>query len=195
MVQCSQFYSHASHSVPLALAGQVDQGWGAVFILFDVPMARNLLHRRRHSIQYFQDPLLKHTAASFRSATVNAARPGSCSVTALLLSCSGNSQVQVPRYVVSGICCVPVHSVCSSGAAYLTFVGAILVNCIRCSRHACGLHNTMLWARSAFRQAYDQASFRGCSTRPCRNSGFRLRRRAVFSLCFTPMNTRGWPGS
>ena len=39
----------ASHSAPLALAG-LAVAWGAVFILFDIPMARNLLRHRRPSI-------------------------------------------------------------------------------------------------------------------------------------------------
>ena len=38
----------ASHSAPLALAGLV-VGWGAVFILFDIPVARILLRQRERS--------------------------------------------------------------------------------------------------------------------------------------------------
>ncbi len=38
----------ASHSAPLALAGLV-VGWSAVFVLFDIPVARILLRQRERT--------------------------------------------------------------------------------------------------------------------------------------------------
>lgn len=137
----------ASRSAPLALVGLV-VGWSAVFILFDVPMARILLRQRVRSA-YSSGTIADTLRPVFdrRQLAPLCLEAAPLGVVAFLLAI----QVQVPRYVVEGF----LHTRelgFFSAAAYLTFVGAMLVNalgspaCVRLAQfHVAGGH-------SAFRQ-------------------------------------------
>jgi O-antigen/teichoic acid export membrane protein len=137
----------ASHSASLALSGLL-VGWGAVFLLFDIPASRILFRHRQR-------------ATSTTGATANTFRPildlrqlkslcleaAPLGLVAFVLA----MQVQVPRYVVEEL----LHTRdlgLFSAAAYLTFIGGILVNalgapaCVRLAQyHVSG-------SSSAFRQ-------------------------------------------
>ena len=135
-----------SHSAPIALAGLV-VGWVGVFILFDIPVARILLRQHeksntdRRSTTEKLRPVLSQRA--LMPLFLEAAPLG---IVAFLLTI----QVQVPRYVVAGE--LHTHELgLFSAAAYLTFIGAMLVNalgapaCVRLAQyHQAG-------ARTAFR--------------------------------------------
>lgn len=125
-----------SHSAPLALLGLAG-GWGAVFILFDIPMARNLLRYREGFA-----PSSEMIADTIRSAfgprqllpLFWEATP--LGIVALLLAL----QIQIPRYVVAGV----LHNRelgLFSAAAYLTFIGTTMVNslgapaCVRLAKY------------------------------------------------------------
>jgi O-antigen/teichoic acid export membrane protein len=124
------------HSAPIALAGLV-AGWSAVFIFFDVPVARNLLQKRQQSgstsgaIAGSLRPIFdrRHlTPLCFEAAPLG--------VVAFLLAI----QVQVPRYVVAGLLHTRELGLFSA-AAYITFIGSILVNalgapaCVRLAKY------------------------------------------------------------
>jgi O-antigen/teichoic acid export membrane protein len=125
----------ASHSAPLGLAGLV-AGWGAAFILFDIPMSQILLRQRNQSANASDRietlrPVLNRQ--QLKSLCVEAAPLG---VVAFLLTI----QTQIPRYVVAGLLHTRELGLFSA-AAYLTFIGAILVNalgapaCVRLARY------------------------------------------------------------
>lgn len=114
-----------SRSAPLALAGLV-ASWGAVFALFDIPVARNLLSRRKHipnesgKVAQTLRPVL--TRRQLAPLCLEAAPLG---IVAFLLT----MQTQIPRYVVAGVLHTRELGLFSA-AAYLTFVGAMLVNAL-----------------------------------------------------------------
>jgi O-antigen/teichoic acid export membrane protein len=137
----------ASHSAPLALAGLV-VGWSAVFILFDIPVARILLRQRERSA-YTSGTIAEtlRPVLDRRQLTPLCLEAAPLGVVAFLLAI----QVQVPRYVVAGLLHTRELGLFSA-AAYLTFIGAMLVNalgapaCVRLAKyHVAGAH-------SAFRQ-------------------------------------------
>lgn len=115
----------ASHSAPIALAGLV-VSWSAVFILFDMPMARILIHQRERqagasdTISELLRPVFDRRQLA--PLCLEAAPLG---VVAFLFAV----QAQIPRYVIAGL----LHTRdlgLFSAAAYLTFVGAALVNAL-----------------------------------------------------------------
>lgn len=114
-----------SHSALLALAGLV-VGWSAVFILFDIPVTRILLRERQRlscSSDRAADTLrLVFNRRQLAPLLLEAAPLG---VVAFLLAI----QIQVPRYVVTGLLHVNELGLFSA-AAYLTFVGTTLVNAL-----------------------------------------------------------------
>lgn len=116
---------HASHSGPLALAG-LAVAWCAVFILFDIPVARFMLRRRERSTRGpdTKSKLLRPTFDRRQLAPLclEAAPLG---VVAFLLTI----QVQIPRYVVAGLLHTGELGLFSA-AAYLTSVGTTLVNAL-----------------------------------------------------------------
>jgi O-antigen/teichoic acid export membrane protein len=137
----------ASHSAPLALAGLV-VGWGAVFILFDIPVARTLLRQPERSA-YTSGTMAEtlRPVLDRRQLTPLCLEAAPLGLVVFLLAI----QVQVPRYVVAGLLHIRELGLFSA-ATYLTFVGAMLVNalgapaCVRLAKyHVAG-------ARSAFRQ-------------------------------------------
>jgi O-antigen/teichoic acid export membrane protein len=137
----------ASHSAPLALGG-LALGWSAVFIVFDIPMARILLHHRVPStcapsaVAETLRPVFDRR--QLKPLCFEAAPLG---VVAVLLAI----QVQVPRYVVEGFLHTRELGLFSA-AAYLTFIGSMLVNalgapaCVRLAQFY------VAGAYSAFRQ-------------------------------------------
>ena len=132
----------ASRSAPLALAGLVIV-WGAVFILFDIPMSRNLLRHRKPSA--FNPGRVAETlrlVLDRRQLTPLGLEAAPLGIVAFLLAI----QAQVPRYVVVGLLHTRALGLFAA-AAYLTFVGAILVNslgapaCVRLAQyHVTGSH-------------------------------------------------------
>lgn len=137
----------ASHSAPIALGGMV-AGWTAVFFLFDIPVARNLLSRRDRS-------------ASTSSAMAETLRPvlDRRQLTPLCLEAAPlgvvlfllTLQVQIPRYVVAGL----LHTRdlgLFSAAAYLTFIGATLVNALGAPASVRLAKYHLAGAHSSFRQ-------------------------------------------
>ena len=137
----------ASHSAPLALAGLV-AGWSAVFILFDIPMARILLRQRERpaSTSGTMAETL-HLVFDRRQLTSLCLEAAPLGLVVFLLAI----QVQVPRYVVAGLLHIGELGLFSA-AAYLTFIGAMLVNslgapaCVRLAKyHVAG-------ERSSFRR-------------------------------------------
>ena len=144
----------ASHSAPLALAGLV-AGWSAVFILFDIPVARTLLRQRERSA-YTPGTMAEtlRPVLDRRQLTPLCLEAAPLGVVAFLLTI----QVQVPRYVVAGLLHTRELGLFSA-AAYLTFIGGMLVNalgapaCVRLAKyHVDG-------ARSAFRQLMTKLLF------------------------------------
>lgn len=136
-----------SHSAPLALAGLV-VGWSAVFILFDIPVARMLLRQLARSA-YTSGTIAEtlRPVLDRRQLTPLCLEAAPLGVVAFLLTI----QVQIPRYVVAGLLHTRELGLFSA-AAYLTFVGTTLVNalgapaCVRLAQyHVAG-------ARSSFRQ-------------------------------------------
>jgi O-antigen/teichoic acid export membrane protein len=126
----------ASHSAPLALAGLV-VGWGVVFILFDIPVARFMLRQRKQSANTSGTmaetlrPVLNR-----RQLTPLCLEAAPLGVVVFLLAI----QAQIPRYVVAGL--LHNHELgLFSAAAYLTFIGSMLVNalgapaCVRLAKH------------------------------------------------------------
>jgi O-antigen/teichoic acid export membrane protein len=115
----------ASHSAPVALAGLV-LAWGAVFLLFDIPMARTLLRERQrsaHNLAETAETLLP--VMGRRQLTPLCLEAAPLGVVAFLLAI----QAQIPKYVVAGL----MHKRelgLFSAAAYLTFVGTLLVNAL-----------------------------------------------------------------
>jgi O-antigen/teichoic acid export membrane protein len=137
----------ASHSAPLALAGLV-LGWSAVFILFDIPVARILI-RRREQAACTSGTVVKTLRPVFdrRQLIPLCVEAAPLGVVVFLLAI----QVQIPRYVVAGLLHTRELGLFSA-AAYLTFIGGMLVSalggaaCVRLAQyHVAG-------ARSAFRQ-------------------------------------------
>jgi O-antigen/teichoic acid export membrane protein len=137
----------ASNSAPLALAG-LTIGWVAVFILFDIPVAR-ILFRQSESSAYslrtnHETLSLALNQRQLLPLCLEAAPLG---VVGFLLAI----QAQVPRYVVAGL--LHTHELgLFSAAAYLTFIGAMLVNslgapaCVRLAQYY------VAGTRSAFRR-------------------------------------------
>jgi O-antigen/teichoic acid export membrane protein len=137
----------ASHSAPLALAGLVI-GWSAVFILFDIPVARRLLRQGKRSANILSAiPESLRPVLNRRQLTPLCLEAAPLGLVAFMVTI----QIQIPRYVVQGL--LNTHDLgLFSAAAYLTFIGGTLVNalgapaCVRLARyHVAG-------ARSAFRQ-------------------------------------------
>jgi O-antigen/teichoic acid export membrane protein len=115
----------ASHSAALGLAGLVT-AWGAVLILFDLPVARNLV-RWRKQIANASDKMAEtlRPVLNRRQLTPLCLEAAPLGVVALLVTL----QTQIPRYVVKGL----LHSRelgLFSAAAYLTMIGALLVNAL-----------------------------------------------------------------
>jgi len=137
----------ASHSAPIALAGLVI-GWSVVFILFDIPVARFLLrHRHRSARASATMPESLRPVLDRRQLTPLCLEAAPLGVVAFVLAVL----VQIPRYVVAGLLHTRELGLFAA-AAYLTFIGTILVNalgapaCVRLAKyHVAG-------ARSAFRQ-------------------------------------------
>lgn len=137
----------ASRSAPLALAGLVI-AWATVFLLFDIPMARNLLrHRKPSAFNAGRVAEMLRLVFDRRQLTPLCLEAAPLGIVAFLLAV----QVQVPRYIVVGLLHTRALGLFSA-AAYLTFVGAILVNslgapaCVRLAQHH------VAGSRSAFRQ-------------------------------------------
>ncbi len=137
----------ASHSAPLALAGLV-VGWASVFILFDIPAARILVRQRERSactLGRIADTL--RPVLDRRRLTPLCLEAAPLGVVAFLLTI----QVQIPRYIVAGLLHTRELGLFSA-AAYLTFIGAMLVNalgapaCVRLAQYH------VAEERSAFRQ-------------------------------------------
>lgn len=136
-----------SHSAPIALAGLV-VSWGAVFILYDIPVARTLLHQRGLSVNALSgmtetlrpvfDP------RQLRPLCLEAAPLG---IVAFLLAFQG----QVPRYVVAGLLHTRELGLFSA-AAYLTFIGAMLVNALGAPASVRLAQYHIAGARRRFRQ-------------------------------------------
>jgi O-antigen/teichoic acid export membrane protein len=137
-----------THSAALSLSG-VAAGWIAIFLLFDIPVARALVRHGRcnaaaHSGVRSERIKLVLNGRHLIPLGLEAA-PLGCVAFLLAL------QAQVPRYVVEGL--RQNHELgLFSAAAYLTFVGSILVNalgapaCVRLAKyHVTG-------QRSSFRQ-------------------------------------------
>ena len=137
----------ASRSAPFALAGLVI-GWIAVFLLFDIPMARILLRElQRSTCTPGRRPEKLRPILDWRQLTPLCLEAAPLGVVAFLLTI----QVQAPRYVVAGLLHTRELGLFSA-AAYLTFIGAMLVNalgapaCVRLAKYyVAGSH-------SAFRQ-------------------------------------------
>ena len=115
----------ASHSAPLALAG-VAVGWSAVFILFDIPMARILLRgtKRAANAPSTMTETLRPVFDRRQLATLclEAAPLG---IVAFLMAI----QLQIPRYVVAGLMHARALGLFSA-AAYVTFIGTLLVSAL-----------------------------------------------------------------
>jgi O-antigen/teichoic acid export membrane protein len=115
----------ASHSAPIALAG-VLASWSAVFILFDVPAARVLVHRRERqgfSLDKISD--LLRPVFHRRQLAPLCFEAAPLGIVAFLFAV----QAQIPRYLIAGL----LHSRelgLFSAAAYLTFVGTALVSAL-----------------------------------------------------------------
>lgn len=115
----------ASHSAPFALAGLV-ASWVAVFILFDIPVARILLRQRKRSANASDGmtetlrPVLDRRQLA--PLCLEAAPLG---IVAFLMAI----QVQIPRYVVVGLMHTRALGLFSA-AVYVTFIGSMLVNAL-----------------------------------------------------------------
>lgn len=145
-IACVAVLFRASHSAPLALAGLV-VGWSAVFVLFDIPVARFLLrHRERTACTSVTILKTLRPVLDRRQLAPLGWEAAPLGIVALLVT----SQVQVPRYVVAGMLNTRELGLFSA-AAYLTFVGAVLVNalgapaCVRLAQYY------VAGTRSAFR--------------------------------------------
>src|SRR6202035_581396 len=98
-VACVAALFRATHSASLALAG-LAVGWSAVFILFDIPVARILLRQRERpaltsdTIAETLRPVLDR-----RQLAPLWSEAAPLGVVAFLLAI----QVQVPRYIVAGL--------------------------------------------------------------------------------------------
>ena len=161
----------ASHSAPLALAGMV-AAWIGVFVLFEIPAARILVRQRERSGHASGEAAktlrLTLDRRQLMPLCLEAAPLG---VVAFLLTI----QVQIPRYVVIGLLHTRELGLFSA-AAYLTFVGTMLVNalgapaCVRLAQyHVAG-------AYPAFRQPVDETASDGHGAWRRRNLSFCLRR-------------------
>lgn len=137
----------ASHSAPLALAGLV-VGWSAVFILFDIPVARFLLrHRDRSARRSDTMPESLRPVLDRRQLTPLCFEAAPLGVVAFLLAI----QVQVPRYVVAGLLHIRELGLFAA-AAYVTFIGATLVNALGAPACVWLAKYHVAGARLAFRQ-------------------------------------------
>jgi O-antigen/teichoic acid export membrane protein len=137
----------ASHSAPLALAG-LAIGWSAVFILFDIPMARILIRQGGRPARVSDRmPESLHPVLDRRLLAPLCLEAAPLGAVAFLLAI----QLQAPRYVVAGL----LHSRelgLFSAAAYLTFVGTTLVNALGAPASVRLAQYHVAGARSAFRQ-------------------------------------------
>lgn len=133
-----------SHSAPIALAGMA-VSWGAVFMLFDIPVARNLIRRRTRvpdAITELRRPifdLTQLTPLCFEAAPLG--------VVAFLFAV----QAQVPRYVIEGLMNTRELGLFSA-AAYLTFIGTALVNALGAPASVRLAQYYVAGARSSFNQ-------------------------------------------
>jgi O-antigen/teichoic acid export membrane protein len=138
---------HASHSAPIALAGMV-VSWCGVFFLFDIPVARNLLRKRERPARISEtisDSLRPIFARRQLAPLCLEAAP--LGVVAFLFAV----QAQVPRYVIAGILNTRELGLFSA-AAYLTFIGAALVNALGAPASVRLAQYYVAGARSSFRQ-------------------------------------------
>jgi O-antigen/teichoic acid export membrane protein len=133
----------AVHSAPTALAG-LAVGWGAVLILFDVPMGQGLL-RERGGSACTSDAMAGtlRPVLDRRQLTPLCLEATPLGLVAFLLAI----QVQVPRYVVAAVLHTRELGLFAA-AAYLTFIGSLLVNalgapaCVRLAQyHVTGTHS------------------------------------------------------
>jgi O-antigen/teichoic acid export membrane protein len=137
----------ATHSGPIALAG-LAASWSAVFVLYDIPVARIVLRQRKQSSIAADSP-----AESLRPLfgqrelwrLFSEAAP--LGIVGFLLAV----QMQVPRYIVAGLLHTRELGLFSA-AAYLTLIGTMLVNalgapaCVRLAKYH------VLGAGAAFRR-------------------------------------------
>jgi len=136
-----------SHSAPIALAGMVVT-WSAVFILFDIPVGRILVHRRERPA-YASDTVseLLHPVFDRRQLTPLCLEAAPLGGVAFLFAV----QAQIPRYVIAGM----LHTRdlgLFSAAAYLTFVGTALVNALGAPASVRLAQYYVAGARSSFHQ-------------------------------------------
>lgn len=138
---------HASHSAPIALAGLV-VGWVAVFIMFDIPVSRSMLRHRERTTHPKDATSDKFSLVLNRRQLMPLCiEAGPLGIVIFLLTI----QAQIPRYVVAGL--LHTHELgLFSAAAYLTFIGSMLVNalgapaCVRLAKYH------VVGERSAFRK-------------------------------------------
>jgi O-antigen/teichoic acid export membrane protein len=137
----------ASRSVPIALAGMV-VSWGAVFMLFDIPVTRNLIRRREQQARASDtiSELLRPIFARRQLAPL-CLKAAPLGVVAFLFAV----QAQVPRYVIAGL--LNTHELgLFSAAAYITFIGTALVNALGAPASVRLAQNYIAGERSSFNQ-------------------------------------------
>jgi len=137
----------ATRSAPIALAGLI-LGWSAVFVLFDVPAARNLVHRRgkQASSAGMISDVLRPVFDRRQLA------PLCCEAAPLgVVACLFAVQAQIPRYVIAGLLHTRELGLFSA-AAYLTFVGTALVSALGAPASVRLAQYYVAGARSSFRQ-------------------------------------------
>jgi len=138
---------HASHSAPIALAGMA-VSWGAVFMLFDIPVARILIRRRGQPARTSDAiPELFRPVFARRQLAPLCLEAAPLGVVAFLFAV----QAQVPRYVIAGLLNTRELGLFSA-AAYLTFVGTALVNALGAPASVRLAQYYVAGARSRFNQ-------------------------------------------
>jgi O-antigen/teichoic acid export membrane protein len=137
----------ASHSALIALAG-IAVSWCAVFILFDIPMARLLIHNRKRSTRSLNTSSESLRPVLDRRQLVSLfLESAPLGVVAFLFAV----QAQIPRYVIAGLLHTRELGLFSA-AAYLTFVGTTLVNALGAPASVRLAQYYVAGARSSFRQ-------------------------------------------
>jgi len=137
----------ASSSAPLALAGLV-AGWAAVFILFDIPVALILVRHRKQTVNTSNIPRKTlRPVLNRRQLTPLCLEAAPLGIVAFLLTI----QTQIPRYVVAGLLHTRELGLFSA-AAYLTFIGAMLVNALGAPASVRLAKYHVTGERSAFRK-------------------------------------------
>jgi O-antigen/teichoic acid export membrane protein len=135
-----------SHSAPLALGGLV-VAWAAVFVLFDIPMARSLLRQQaRPAYTLGTTAETLRPVINRRQLTPLCLEAAPLGIVAFLLAFQG----QAPRYVIEGLLHTRELGLFSA-AAYLTFVGATLVNALGAPASVRLAQYHIAGARSSFR--------------------------------------------